>query len=283
MELGMIDNGGNTGWHEKLINQDFDFKPGFKIGMGGNYDHDGWDSRFQYTWFHNTQSNSESVSSTASPAEFIYALRGPQSSGSFTSVSQNWKLNMDIAEFDLGRSYYVGTKLTFRPNFGVRAAWIGQKLNTKYTSTVANALDVYTISGKSSSWGVGAKAGLNTNWMICSDFRLFGNAEADLLFTKYTSLSMNSAHTAVGLLPASIKQSKVYAVKPHIDLELGLGWGTYLDCNNYYWDFALSYEFQVFFDQNMFRNFTSSSPTYSNMPNGNLYLNGLTFTTKLDF
>jgi hypothetical protein len=270
------------GYVGKVVNLDFDFKPGFKIGMGGYFDHDGWDMHFEYTWFHNSQ---HTKATPTAEGQFYPAFGKPATNAPVTypekynSASETWRLNMDIAELDLGRWYYVGTELTFRPSFGLRAAWIGQKLDVEYTGTVSS-----TVKEKTSSWAIGAQAGLNTNWMITSGFRLFGNAEADLLFTKYTNLSFKNTYTNTALAGLISKQRQVYAVKPHLDLELGMGWGTYIDCNNWYLDFALGYGFQVFFNQNMFRHFTDDAAVAnSNMPNGNLYIQGLTFTAKLDF
>ena len=67
-----------------------------------------------------------------------------------------------------------------------------------------------------------------------------------------------------------------------MDVELGLGWGSYFDCNNWHVDVTAGYGFQVFFDQNMFRNFNEGH-LVQNLPNGNLNVHGLTATIRLDF
>ncbi len=260
-----------------FINMDFDFKPGFKVGLGGNFDHDNWDVRFGYTWFHTTNSKS----AVAPTNGVIIPSQGTpaRQTGTFASASENWDLRMDILDFDLGRWYYVGTKLVFHPVVGVRADWIRQHLKTNYTSTSDRAV----VTQNSRSWALGPKIGLDTNWNVGMGFRFFGNSEADLLFTDYTDSSFSETHTLT-THPFQTKQSNIYAVRPHFDLDLGLGWGTALDCNNWYMDFTVGYEFQVFFDQNMFRHFTDDQMVAnSNMPNGNLYLQGLTASFKLDF
>ncbi len=283
MELGLANKTAvATGIDASVINMDFDFKPGFKIGMGGNFAHDNWDMHLEYTWFHNT--NKQDSNGYAAPGTILPSMGSPNQMGTqtYSSVSQKWNLKMDIIDLDLGRWCYVGTHLVVRPNFGARADWIRQKNVGNLTS----ATDTSVVTSRSSSWAIGPKIGLDSNWNIGSGFRVFGNGEADLLFTKYTRLRYNETHTntQVSDLNNTVRQSRVYAVKPHFDLELGLGWGTYLDCNNWYMDFAAGYEFQVFFDQNMFRHFNDSSMIGSStLPNGNLYIQGLTATFRLDF
>lgn len=288
MELGLSNTTATPGTdlHASVINMDFNYKPGFKVGMGGYFDYDNWDLQLQYTWFHNTQKQSFDAEEVGQVIQSRgTAFLDGSAVTQYRSASQNWKLDMDIVDLDLGRWYYVGTKLTFRPSFGARAAWIGQKTETDYDNAVTD--DFYDINKKSRSWALGAKAALDTNWMLGSGFRLYGNGEADLLFTKYTRASYSASHsTAAGVVtdPVSVTQRRIYAVKPHLDLELGFGWGTYVDCNNWYLDFSAGYGFQVFFDQNMFRSFNDDvSQGISTMPNGNLYIHGLTATFKLDF
>lgn len=273
-----------------VVDMDFDYKPGFKIGFGGNLDWDNWDVHGEYTWFHNRQSVSTGV---PSPGQLFPFWGVPSGTNNFyDSGKEKWRLNMDIVDLDMGRSYYVGTKLIFRTGFGARAAWIRQDIKATYTALgdlgiLGNTADVTTVHGRSHSWAVGPEISIDTNWMVGWGFRIFGNGEADLLYTRYTRLSFNEDHTAAvagGFAPFHIKQKRYGSIRTHLCLDMGIGWGTYWDCNNWYTDVALGYEFQTFFDQNMFRHFVDDVMIMkSNVPNGNLYIHGLTATFRLDF
>lgn len=288
---GLVGGVAVNGLSGNFVNMHFKFKPGFKVGMGGYFDHDNWDWHLEYTWFHNTQSRS--TNGPAFPGHVATTVGNPSqlSTNSFyDSASQSWRLRMDILDLDIGRWHYVGQKLIMHPTFGMRVDWLRQRLSTQYTrataaSSVSSAVaDTANMNQKTSSWAIGPKIGLDTDWKVGSGFRFFGNAEADLLFTKYTRLSYNETHTVSPLTPFSTRQKRTYAIKPHVDLELGFAWSTFLDCNNWYMDFIFGYEFQVFWDQNMFRHFNSSNmPFNSFMPNGNLYVQGLNVTFKVDF
>ncbi len=264
-----------TSYTETLQNTGSSYKPGFKIGMGGFFEHDNWDLHLEYTWFHNQESASFSVPSVANATQALTDYWPEQVSGGtnyYDSGSGKWKLQMDILDLDLGRWYYVGTKLTFHPTVGLRAAWIHQRYSATFSAdsplpyaTVGNGgagnspFHYLTTTGisKSNSWGLGAKAGLDTNWMLGYGFRLYGCGEGDLLFTRYTTLSTNTKNSpnapSTGTPTQSVKSAtNLNTVRAHLDLELGFGWGTYWDCNNWYTDLAIGYDFQVFFDQNMF-------------------------------
>ena len=89
--------------------------------------------------------------------------------------------------------------------------------------------------------------------------------------------------TTVGF---NFKQNDVSTLRTHLDLELGIGWGSYLNKNKLYLDLSAGYGFQVFFDQNMFLHHAQPlvfTPRYTLFYSGNLYIQGLTASIKLDF
>jgi hypothetical protein len=73
-------------------------------------------------------------------------------------------------------------------------------------------------------------------------------------------------------------------LRTHLDFELGFGWGSYFDNNNWHIDLSASYGWQVFFAQDMFRHFESTSYIGGNTnPHGDLFVQGLTATLRVDF
>lgn len=275
MEIGFA-NANTTTVDGRFINMDFNFKPGFKIGLGGYFEHDNWDLHLEYTWFHST-----SHKSAAAPANglILATFNHPASTDRWNTVSQHWNLKMDILQLDLGRWQYTGTKFTSHPYAGIRGALIRQNLHTNYAADAGNASN---SSQQTKSWAIGPEMGIDTNWMICHGFRIFANAEADLTFTRYTKARLAQDLNNAPVIYA--RQRNINCLRTHLDFEMGLGWGTYVDCNNWYMDFALAYGFQAFFDQNMFRHYHDANSVAKSLdPNGNLYINGLTASFSLTF
>jgi hypothetical protein len=295
MELGItVPNGsanllaGATANPGNIVNMDFDYKPGFKVGLGMNFDYDNWDAYAEYTWLHGT----DSVSSNAPVDGAIWAFPGhaglPTGSVSFNSGAQNWNLKLDFADLMLGRSYYVGTKLSFRPYVGARGAWIRQNTAATFVNTgvgTVGTAGTLTLVDRSISWGVGPSLGLDSSWMLGYGLRVYGVGSADLLYSRY-NVSTSQAFTVSGVVTQQfkVKQHHIDYLRPHMNLEMGFGWGSYFDNNNWHIDLAASYGFQAFFDQNMTRHYTNGTTAASSTaPNGNLYVHGLNAQVRLDF
>lgn len=276
------------------VQMDFEFKPGFQVGVGMNYGHDNWDSYVEYTRVHGTSSSSATAPTGGTLLGNTASLRLLALGQAFSSASASFKTDLDFVDWVLGRSYFVGKNLTFRPVIGVRAAWITQNSVVHYTqTTAASAGDTSILAiacslanySRVHSWGLGAKTGLESNWMLGQGIRIFGNGYADLLYTKYKlqNKSILERETTANTQYV-ISKDRVGGVRPHLDLELGLGWGSYFDNNNWHIDLSAGYGFQVFFNQNMFRNSTDDVVrAASNVANGDMTIQGLTVKARLDF
>ena len=271
-----------------VINMGANYKPGFKVGLGMNFDYDNWDSYAEYTRLHCT----ENASATNETGGYLLPYRvtasyveGTATTDTFSSLSGNWRMNLDLLDFNLGRASYVGQKLTMRSHFGGRAAWISQNYTVNRTTTSGVLSNTQETS---KSWGLGLRAGMESNWNLGCGFRFFGNGAADILYTQYQGSVYAEYATTPATIALQATQGSLNTVRPHAELEFGLGWGSYFDNNNWHVDFMAGYGFQVFWDQNMLRRFTGSYGVGATGANtltdtGNLYLQGLTITGRLDF
>jgi hypothetical protein len=266
----------------KLVDTGFQYKPGFKVGLGFKSDYDDWDFRAGYTWFRSTDTTNVTAPAAAAAGDTPALLSLPGSplitrGKQYTNVNSRWTVGLDLIDATMGRWFYVGTKLTFHPYAGARGAFIRQKL--KNTSTGTGSVD--NLNDSSNSWGVGPRMGLDMNWCLGEGFRFYDTVAADILFTQYTKTSTSESD---GTLTLNVKGFDVNRLRTHIEMEMGIGWGTFLDCNNWFLDLSAGYTFQSFFDQNPFRRFTDDVAVVSSFsPNGNLYIHGLTATLALHF
>jgi len=310
MEVAFADTLSNAAYttnnqiNGNLVAMDFSYAPGFKLGLGVNFDHDDWNSFAEYTRIHSSHSastNGETLA-TGAPAPLLPTWGHPYviQTNAYNTASEKWNCHFDFIDLDLGRVYYVGTQLTFRPYFAARSAFITQNIHAQYVNSsfanntgnfleVPGVMDVYQ---RNHSWSIGPRVGVDTNWMVGCGIRFFGNANADVLYTKYrlqnkTTFVATSGVAQVLTLGQNIfhiANERLFALRTHLDLELGLGWGSYFDNNNWHVDLSAAYGFQVFFDQNMFSGFFNSQmPGKVLQPHGNLYAQGLTATVRFDF
>lgn len=271
----------------------FSYKPGFKVGIGMNFDHDNWDASAEYTWFHSNTSTNAKIPATGEifPLRSHPALQTTTNSG-FTGVAnEHWNLKMDFLDVDLERCYYVGNKLSFRPFFGARGAWIRQNITNHYSTPSTDGsgvpLRVDIISKKSASWGIGPQVGLGTDWMLGYGLKLLGDASFDILYTRYNTRyqeQLFSSVTSAVVNSIKVTQNHIDYLRPHIYGDLGIGWGSYFDNNNWHVDLLATYNFQVFWNQNMFRQYMNSTAIATSFaPNGDLYVHGLDVVARFDF
>lgn len=251
----------------------FDYKSGFKIGVGTNFGHDHWDSYAGYTWFH----GKDTVRASVNPSEkAIIPLLGPPSLfatsiSTFATGNVQWSLKMDFGDLDLGRRYYLGTHLLFRTAIGIRGAWIRQNRDATFVSAPTSVPSGTALIHQNwCSWGVGPRGSLNTQWELGKGFSLYGIGAVDLLYTRYTNMTeTGSVVSSSGDLLSQIGvNQKLDMLRTHLELELGLDWSTYLDCNKWYIDFSIGYVLHDFFHQRIFMSTVTTS--------GDLFIHGLT-------
>ena len=265
----------------RVINMNYHYKSGFKTGIGILSDQDNWDAYAEYTWLNGHQHTRATAPADGAILPFWGHPANVAASDPILSAKSRWRLILDILEAQLARSYYVGTKLIFRPFFAGRAAWIKQNFTAVYNQ---ESDLTYQVRNSSHSWGVGPEAGLTANWLLGYGIRLIGSAETDVLFTRYNLSIHEQSHSTPATEVVSLYQRHLYYLRPHMNLELGFGWGSYFNNHNYHFDIFGTYGFQVFWNQNMFRNFVDDIAVgKSYVPGGDLYIHGATGELRLDF
>jgi hypothetical protein len=269
----------------------FSYKPAFKVGLGYSSGFDGWELYAQYTWYHHQFNSSFTgpngdVPSLDNYLTAQYEDDAPTGDDDFaTSYSSRWKLGIDIADLSVLRPSYVGTNLVLTPSFGLRAAWIRQNLNGSSANFDNDTISITasrTQTYKTHSWAIGPRAGLASSWLLGCGFRLIGNGYASILYTSYTEAQINFTDTIAADVAQSYN-SNYHALRAMTELDIGLGWGDYYCDQTYYFDVAVTYDFNVFWNQNMMRHMNNQFNAFSADAPGNLYLHGLTVEARLDF
>ena len=273
-----------------FVHMDFDYHSGFKVGLGGNFERDDWSLDFEYTRLYTTDHRSKILSDEPEDIAlhffFPFWSNFPDQAPTFYAKAR-WKLHFNILDGILGRSYYVGTKLTFKPYVGLRAGWVDQKYRADYRHLVV----AFYSNSKSDSWLLGPRIGLDTNWHFGEGCRLFGNTAASLFYQRFkTNIELVRLDLEEPILNflRTMKEKEGY-FNPNFEIALGLSWGSYFCDDSWHIDLSAAYEFHIFWDQNMMRkildynNVSGIGYNNSDPTPGDLILHGLTVSLRLDF
>ncbi|MBS0627979.1 MAG: hypothetical protein JSS09_07195 [Verrucomicrobia bacterium] len=275
--------------------QDFAYKPGFKVGLGLGFNE--WNSHAEYTWVRQTTSTSKkAIDPSSSEGDGVWLLNNwfqqITSVGqtiSATNVSSKWHLAIDLADLTMSRPFYEGRYLSVDPFFGIRGAWIRQKLNLAIhvPTSIVSDVDMSQVHSYNSShsWGVGPRTGFDMSWLLGKGFKVEAEAAFSLLFTQYTKIKHAEQVASEAASPDILraKLSYVNCVRPELDLGLGIGWGSYLAEQKYYIDFSAKYEFLLFWQQNMMRKLADQTVSGTGAAAGDLYLQGLDIRASFHF
>jgi hypothetical protein len=299
---GVVTSAAPSAVGQQVLKQGFQYKPGFQVGLGWMAPMDNWVLYAEYTWLHGSTTTSgaatapgvATIGGVALPQEGIWFpaswFGGGFTNNLSTNISSRWNYKIDVVDAQVSRPFYSGTMFLVEPFFGLRGAWIRQHLHL--TATTLSAGTVNPVSGPtrdahytSRSAGVGPRVGMNGNWHLGYGARFIGNAAASILFTGYDVKRNVQSPDTVGsfVFPQSSKFHDLNALRPALDLSLGLGWGSYFGCRRFHADIAATYDFSVFWEQNVMRYLADTSFSSSGAAPANLYLHGLTIETRFDF
>ncbi len=290
---------------------DWKLRSGFKVGLGAYLDHDCWDLGLEYTWFWNKNNGYSGVTSTVdvtySAVPSTSGAVSPlwQAGAGFTvgsttlgwdTINSQWNNWFNRIDAELGRAFYVGHYLSFRPFIGLLGAWEEQSFNIQHHSLSTTAgvnvrPDIlYTVNNHQKWWGIGPYMGFDTAFIFtndsCNEWSLFMDSGVALPWGHYQTSSYQTWVQGPGsALPAGLdvvlanNNSSIWNVAPMLELALGLRWETtWSDCNE--WSFMLqaAWEEQVWLGHNLM--------SVLNVGNGggNSYtMQGLTLKAQLDF
>jgi hypothetical protein len=255
----------------RAISAGRDWAPGFKVGLGLNLNHDGWDIYAQYTWLHPSNSNSISRTYNAATASRVIgknSLLLPDSGAQpLDRASANWSLNFNVIDLELGRNFYVSQFLTMRPFIGLKGTWQDQDLRTRYYSSNGFNLDgddalfldgPYRVHQHTDVWGLGIRGGFNISWYMAKNWSIFGNMAWTAMWTDYTEISRKDTidnPTAQGngnpLIQMNENMDDHYSVKWIGEIELGLRWEIWFYDDNYHFAIQAGWEEQVWLNWNL--------------------------------
>jgi hypothetical protein len=171
----------------------FDWKLGLRTGLGYTLDHDLWDTRLYYTWFHTTSSDyleaspGNVIQSQFIGSEFLLAPPvAPFLNPIFNKAAIKWSVLYSMFNWELGRMCQISKTLSFRPFLGLQGGEINQHIHAIWEGTNFNAFEKM----KHNFWGIGPTLGINTKWYLVDvnnhSFIFFGDFAPAFLWGNWT-------------------------------------------------------------------------------------------------
>lgn len=272
--ISNTDNGTGVPFKGKRKNLEFGWDPGFRLGFGKIFDHDRWDTYFNYTWFQTRQS----TSAEAHDGGALFALLGIIQSPLRTAhLKMSFEFN--AVDWELGRHYFVSHYLSLRPFVGLKTAWIDQHRHSHY-DVLANSDEEFSTRGKCQFWGIGPWAGFQANWHFCEHLSFFGKAAGSIMWGDFDAHEKQSDSIDGVWLNYKVDQDRIV---PMAQFQLGFSWETNLKDACYHLALNFSYEVQYWWQQNQFPYYPGPTVPKMHPIHEDLSLQGLTFDVRLDF
>jgi hypothetical protein len=254
------------------------FRPGFRIGLGGNMPYDDWDLFIDWTWFR-TKAHSQKKGSLlvlwsypSVPPEFGSARWASAAAG-------KWHLQMNLLDVQIGRSFWVGKKCSLHPFIGARAAWIDQHLKNHYTLKTTPQTQS-TVVAASDFEGGGARVGVNSRWMLLGGWSFYADASAALLYGFYNG----HFRQKWGNIQVADSKDGFHQPASTAGLALGVEWDLYFHRDRYHVGVWAGWEQNMWFGMNKMNHFFgSASEGNLEQMNGDLSLSGGTAGLRFDF
>jgi hypothetical protein len=242
-------NGKNT---YTILDPRFEYKPGFRLGLGYESPCSNWD--VQSVWTHLTQGVSSSVKDNqnalvpvAVPVATLLGSFDDQLSGSRQAKSR-WDFKYDTIDIELGWSCCLGQRLSARPFLGLKVAAIRQEQNIKYLGFSINDVPAtIKTNRKNNFYGVGPSIGFDASWEICQDLYLKSSLCGAFVYGRFHASDNPHIEIPGQTLTVLMKNNKKNRLHPTVDFDIGVDSNMCL-CNKYQINVGLFYSLQYWWN-----------------------------------
>lgn len=275
----------------KVLNQRFEYDPGFRIAAAYYWNANDWENRLSWTRYRTSSTGSHSVGNN----ELVISSWGFASRvNQFTidRIWQNWQLDYDIIDFTLISHNFNYKKVAFSPTFGLRGAFIKQRVKQEFTVLDLPPFFVDgsgEMKGESDFNGLGVLGSTKFEFKICHGFNLFANLLASLNWGHFETVQNHTFFVQDEPLTGYKPKDKNYRVRANAEMQLGLSWERCFAKDRTRLSLALAYEQIIWLNMNSFKRYFSEEGAASVLQfaivdlSGDLTLRGLTARAGLAF
>ena len=297
------------------------YQAGFEVGFGCDFPPEAhWDALVNWTDYR-TKATSHidipAVNPSTIPNPQVGSFQittltplglGNNGGGFYNTASAAWRLHVDLLDLEIGRKFFIGKWVLFRPFFGVRAERIKESFQTAYNQPgVAVTIDAQRVAidaklrSKNNYNGIGLRMGLDSQWKIYRNFSLYGDGAASILYGQEKLTANNQVITAN--LSTVVSNSEIATISHYkntqnasraiFDLDAGIRWDQMFACGRCHIGLHVGWAYRYFIDQNQLMKtnniivraatFASNGGAVVLQNNSYLSLQGLVVGGQLDF
>lgn len=177
----------------KNVKQHFEYKPGFRVGAGYDFDQYRWKLRSSWMYYKISPAKRHAFDPNFSLLAILdIPVWGALGNSLTNSVKGKWNLEMDVIDLDVRRHFDL-KGFSLDPVGGIKCAFIKQKIQAQYGDFKIDFSDVVTphnIEGKSLFFGIGPLLGMEIHYKLSKQWHFFLNGNFSWLvghfYTKTT-------------------------------------------------------------------------------------------------
>jgi hypothetical protein len=266
----------------RVKTMDFDWDYGFRVGVGYNLDHDGWDTHLQYTWLDSSGSSSTRAGSNSSviPLKSSWEI-ADNSSLVAESAKSMYDFDYQSLTLELGRDFYLSKKLSVHPHVGLKSTWLDLTQSVRYTGRELEGNTLH-VDDYADFWGLGPRFGFDSKWYVGNGFSLFGKLSGALIYGYHDVDHKEKMSNNPDVRKIHLHANK-HGFAPNANMQLGVRYDTYVNDNKQHVSLGLAFEAEYYFKINQMLQIRDQSNDTFNRPGYEASMHGLTLDFKFDF
>jgi len=295
-----------------LVNADYLSYPkhwefGYKVGIGYASECDGWDAQVLWTRFKNRafSSNSLGRENNQTLIPLWSAFNSANGSTTFArEINAIWNVNLNMFDFELGRAFWQGRRVSIRPHVGLRYASVNQdidleQLGGSWSPRIEPDQDPFNneVNITNDFKGTGIRSGVQSLWHLGCGFGIYGNMAASLIYGRFEI--DHDENNRLAVTPYTKQkvlktEERFKATRGILDMALGVQWSAFFCGCKYGVSGAIGWEHHLFFNQNQMWRITRIGADPVALPNntgenvfskraGSLSTQGWTLTIQFEF
>jgi len=281
----------------RVLYVDEKWEPGFRFGIGWDTLHDYWDILAQWTYYHNySKDSASSPNADYIVGGGIYPSSGMATNFIYRNGKAHWRLNYNMLDLEIGKTFYISKYLSFRAHAGTRGGWIDQSFRSEFTNMTYDKeppIRDTVYHCEQDYWGLGPRLGINGDWHLGAGFSIFGNIAAALLYGKFDVhetqrfLAADTTYRYWTLIPGVYNEilglkRDFYELSPNLEMIIGLSWGECFYNEKVYFGLKAGWETNYWWNQYHLTTLILDLPEIGKETHP-VSMQGLTLRAKVDF